>query len=114
MMKQAHGRGAACELLLPHACFAHGPSGCAASDCIAPSHLPASSSAWGPATTSSTRASTLDHAFAARTTRRAAFSVEGLLPELEPLLTLHPEWFSYGPEPEEQSVASRLVSPYAV
>src|SRR5438105_10801154 len=44
----------------------------------------------------------------------AAFSVEGLLPELEPLLTLHPEWFSYCPEPEAQSVASRLVSPYAV
>src|SRR5438034_1007544 len=44
----------------------------------------------------------------------AAFSVEGLLPELEPLLTLHPEWFSYCPEPEAQSVESRLVSPYAV
>src|SRR6059036_1379154 len=40
----------------------------------------------------------------------AAFSVEGLLPEL----TLRPEWFSYCPEREAQTVTSRLVSPYAV
>jgi len=44
----------------------------------------------------------------------AAFSVEGMLPELEPLLTVRPEWFGYCPEPEAQAVASRLVSPYAV
>jgi len=44
----------------------------------------------------------------------AAFSVEGLLPELEPLLAVHPEWFSYCPEPEARTVADRLVSPYAV
>jgi hypothetical protein len=44
----------------------------------------------------------------------AAFSVETLLPELEPLLMLRPEWFSYCPEPEAQTVTSRLVSPYAV
>ena len=43
-----------------------------------------------------------------------AFSVEGLLPELEPLLILRPEWFSYCAEPEVQTVPSRLVSPYAV
>ena len=44
----------------------------------------------------------------------AAFSVEALLPELEPLLTLRPEWFRYCPEPEAKTVTSRLVSPYAV
>jgi len=44
----------------------------------------------------------------------AAFSVEALVPELEPLLTLRPEWFSYCPEREAQTVTSRLVSPYAV
>jgi len=44
----------------------------------------------------------------------AAFSVEGLLPELEPLLILRPEWFSYCPEPEVRALPSRLVSPYAV
>src|SRR3989475_6485228 len=45
----------------------------------------------------------------------AAFSVETLLPELEPLLILRPEWFSYCPEPEAQAVTSpSLVSPYAV
>ena len=44
----------------------------------------------------------------------AAFSVETLLPELEPLLMLRPEWFSYCPEPKAQIVSSRLVSPYAV
>lgn len=43
-----------------------------------------------------------------------AFSVEALLPELEPLLTLRPEWFSYCPEPEARAVTSSLVSPYAV
>jgi hypothetical protein len=43
-----------------------------------------------------------------------AFSVETLLPELEPLLLLHPEWFSYCPEPDPQALTSRLVSPYAV
>jgi hypothetical protein len=42
-----------------------------------------------------------------------AFSVDRLLPELEPLLTTAPEWFSYCPEPEAQSVTT-LVSPYAV
>ena len=44
----------------------------------------------------------------------AAFSVEGLLPELEPHLLLRPEWFSYCPELEAQTLTSRLVSPYAV
>jgi len=44
----------------------------------------------------------------------SAFSVEALLPELEPLLALRPEWFSYCPEPEAQAVTSSLVSPYAV
>jgi hypothetical protein len=44
----------------------------------------------------------------------AAFSVEALLPELEPLLMLRPEWFAYCPEPEAQTVSSTLVSPYAV
>lgn len=44
----------------------------------------------------------------------AAFSVEALLPELEPFLMLRPEWFSYCPEPEAHVVSSRLVSPYAV
>jgi hypothetical protein len=43
----------------------------------------------------------------------SAFSVDTLLPELEPLLTTAPEWFSYCPEPEAQSVRT-LVSPYAV
>ena len=43
-----------------------------------------------------------------------AFSVEALLPELEPLLTLRPEWFSYCPEPEARAVTTSLVSPYAV
>jgi hypothetical protein len=44
----------------------------------------------------------------------AAFSVDTLLPELETLLLLRPEWFSYCPEPAAQSLTSRLVSPYAV
>jgi len=44
----------------------------------------------------------------------SAFSVEALLPELEPLLMLRPEWFSYCPEPEAKTVTSSLVSPYAV
>ena len=44
----------------------------------------------------------------------AAFSVEGLLPELEPLLLQRPERFGYCSEPETDTVASRLVSPYAV
>ena len=44
----------------------------------------------------------------------AAFSMEALLPELEPFLMLRPEWFSYCPEPEAHVVSSRLVSPYAV
>ena len=42
-----------------------------------------------------------------------AFSVDTLLPELEPLLTTAPEWFTYYPEPEAATV-SQLVSPYAV
>jgi hypothetical protein len=42
-----------------------------------------------------------------------AFSVDRLLPELEPLLAVAPEWFTYCPEPEAQTVSS-LVSPYAV
>jgi hypothetical protein len=42
-----------------------------------------------------------------------AFSVDRLLPELEPLLATGPEWFTYCPEPEAESV-STLVSPYAV
>jgi hypothetical protein len=43
----------------------------------------------------------------------SAFSVDTLLPELEPLLTTAPEWFSYCPEPEAETVRS-VVSPYAV
>lgn len=42
-----------------------------------------------------------------------AFSVDALLPELEPLLATSPEWFAYCPEPEAQTVTT-LVSPYAV
>lgn len=42
-----------------------------------------------------------------------AFSVDRLLPELEPLLATAPEWFAYCPEPEAQTVTT-LVSPYAV
>jgi hypothetical protein len=42
-----------------------------------------------------------------------AFSVDRLLPELEPWLAVPPEWFSYCPEPEAQTV-STPVSPYAV
>ena len=42
-----------------------------------------------------------------------AFSVDPLLPEVEPLLATAPEWFSYCPEPEAQTVTT-LVSPYAV
>jgi len=42
-----------------------------------------------------------------------AFSVDTLLPELEPLLAAAPEWFSYCPEPEAAAIRS-LVSPYAV
>jgi hypothetical protein len=42
-----------------------------------------------------------------------AFSVDTLLPELEPLLATTPEWFAYCPEPETQPVRT-LVSPYAV
>ena len=42
-----------------------------------------------------------------------AFSVDTLLPELEPLLATAPEWFAYCPEPEAQKVTT-LVSPYAV
>lgn len=41
------------------------------------------------------------------------FSVDRLLPELEPLLATGPEWFAYCPEPEAESVTT-LVSPYAV
>lgn len=43
----------------------------------------------------------------------SAFSVDTLLPELQPLLTTAPEWFSYCPEPEAEMVTT-LVSPYAV
>jgi hypothetical protein len=43
----------------------------------------------------------------------SAFSVDTLLPELEPLLTTTPEWFAYCPEPEAATVTT-LVSPYAV
>ena len=43
----------------------------------------------------------------------AAFSVDTLLPEVEPLLASAPEWFAYCPEPEAQTVTT-LVSPYAV
>jgi hypothetical protein len=42
-----------------------------------------------------------------------AFSVDTLLPELEPLLATAPEWFAYCPEPEAATVTT-LVSPYAV
>ena len=42
-----------------------------------------------------------------------AFSVDTLLPELEPSLATAPEWFAYCPEPEAQTVTT-LVSPYAV
>jgi len=44
----------------------------------------------------------------------SAFSVEALLPELEPLLASRPEGFSYCPELEARMVTSSLVSPYAV
>jgi hypothetical protein len=43
-----------------------------------------------------------------------AFSVEALLPELQPLLAARPEWFSYCPEPDVRAIPSPLVSPYAV
>lgn len=43
----------------------------------------------------------------------SAFSLDTLLPELSPLLTTAPEWFSYCPEPEAATVTT-LVSPYAV
>jgi hypothetical protein len=43
----------------------------------------------------------------------SAFSVDTLLPELAPLLTTAPEWFSYCPEPEAATITT-LVSPYAV
>lgn len=43
----------------------------------------------------------------------SAFSVDTLLPELHPLLATPPEWFSYCPEPEAETVRT-LVSPYAV
>lgn len=42
-----------------------------------------------------------------------AFSVDTLLPELEPILATTPEWFAYCPEPEAKTVTP-LVSPYAV
>lgn len=42
-----------------------------------------------------------------------AFSVDTLLPELQPLLTTAPEWFAYCPEPEAEAVRT-VVSPYAV
>jgi hypothetical protein len=45
--------------------------------------------------------------------KSTAFSVDALLPELEPLLTTAPEWFSYCPEPETQRLPT-AVSPYAV
>ena len=44
----------------------------------------------------------------------SAFSVEALLPELDPLLASRPEGFSYCPELEARTVTSSLVSPYAV
>jgi hypothetical protein len=43
----------------------------------------------------------------------AAFSVDLLLPELAPLLGEQPEWFTYCPEVEAETLTS-LVSPYAV
>jgi hypothetical protein len=43
----------------------------------------------------------------------AAFSVDLLLPELAPLLGERPEWFTYCPEVEAETLTS-LVSPYAV
>ena len=42
-----------------------------------------------------------------------AFSVDTLLPELEPLLTTPPEWFAYCPDPATEAARS-AVSPYAV
>jgi hypothetical protein len=45
--------------------------------------------------------------------RATTFSVDALLPEVEPLLLSRPEWYSYCPEPEAETVTS-LVSPYAV
>jgi hypothetical protein len=45
--------------------------------------------------------------------RATTFSVDSLLPEVEPLLLSRPEWYAYCPEAEAETVTS-LVSPYAV
>lgn len=42
-----------------------------------------------------------------------SFSVDPLLPELEPLLAVEPEYYGYSPELEPEAVVS-TVSPYAV
>jgi hypothetical protein len=47
----------------------------------------------------------------------AAFSVERLLPEITPLLSVEPEWYSYAPDPTPASESASLfaaVSPTAV
>lgn len=42
-----------------------------------------------------------------------AFSLDALLPDLRPLLSEDPEWYTYCPEPALERITS-LVSPYAV
>jgi hypothetical protein len=43
----------------------------------------------------------------------AAFSIDGLLPEVQPMLVADPEWYAYCPDPRAAAV-STLVSPHAV
>jgi hypothetical protein len=43
----------------------------------------------------------------------AAFSIDSLLPEMQPLLVVDPDWYTYCPEPRAETV-STLVSPHAV
>lgn len=50
---------------------------------------------------------------ALQSARATTFSVDALLPEVEPLLLSRPEWYTYCPEMEAETVTS-LVSPYAV
>lgn len=42
------------------------------------------------------------------------FSVDHMLPELEPLLTADPEYYAYAPDVTPESLFSSAVSPYAV
>jgi len=43
----------------------------------------------------------------------AAFSIDSLLPEMQPMLVVEPDWYTYCPEPRAESL-SPLVSPHAV